>query len=163
MGTKNSFLGPIGDYLHPASIKKRLQQALSLGDPPEKIAMGVAVGIFLGVFPTFNLGIILAVVGARFFKYNVAASIAGSAVATPLTSPFIIIASAALGSLITGTEWGYVAEQAKGEQFWDAAWTTALTYMAGNLILCAVSSIPAYFITKRAVVEYRQRRGVATS
>lgn len=148
----------LGEYLHPASIKRRLLQTLSLGDPPEKIALGVALGVFLGVFPTFNLGIILAVLGSRLFKYNLAASIAGSAVSTPLTSPLIIAASAALGSLITGVDWGTVLEQVKGEQLWDAAWAAVLTYMAGNLILCVLSSVPAYFITRQAVVEYRRRR-----
>lgn len=150
---------PIAEYLHPASIKRRLLQALSLGDSPEKIALGVAVGVFLGIFPTFNLGIILAILGVRVFHYNLAAAIAGSAVSTPLTSPIIIAASAALGSLITGSDWGAILEQMRGEQLWAAAWATALTYLTGNLILCALSSVPAYFITRQAVAEYRRRRG----
>lgn len=149
----------LADYLHPAAIRRRLLLALSLGDPPEKIAMGVAVGVFLGVLPTFNLGLLLALLGSRFFKYNLAASIAGSAVATPLTSPFIIAASAALGSLITGVAWGEVLERLQGEDLWPAARDIVLAYMAGNLILCALSSIPAYFITERAVRAYRQRAG----
>src|SRR3972149_4712560 len=147
----------IRDYLNPAYVKRQLLQALSLGDPPEKIALGVAVGVFLGVFPTFYVGIPLAAVGSRFFKYNMVAAIAGTAVSTPLTAPFILFASAALGSRITGVDWQSVVEQVKGDQIWAAAWNSAVTYLAGNIILCILTSIPAYFITERAVVEYRRR------
>ena len=148
-----------GQYLSPAYIKGQLIQALSLGDPPEKIALGMTVGVVVGIFPTFYVGLILTALGARLFKYNMVAAVAGTAVATPLTSPFIIAASAALGSVITGLDWTVVAEQIKGEQFWTAAWAAILTYLAGNLILCALSSVPTYLITKRAVVEFRRRRG----
>ncbi len=162
MATGTDIRQRIRDYLNPAYVKRQLLQALSLGDPPEKIALGVAVGVFLGVFPTFYVGIPLAAVGSRFFRYNMVAAIAGTAVSTPLTGPFIIAGSAVLGSLITGVDWNTVVEQLRGDQLWTAAWNTTITYLAGNIILCIISSIPAYFITKRAVVKYRRRRGVAT-
>lgn len=173
----------IRNYLHPSYMKRQLLQALSLGDPPEKIAIGVAVGVFLGVFPTFYAGIPLAALGARLFKFNVAAAVAGTAIATPLTGPFIIVASAFLGGALTGADWtaitkeyqefigelgagfrsgfdlGPVADLLGKEEFWSTVRTTILTYLAGNLILCALSSVPAYFATKRAVVEFRRRRG----
>lgn len=149
----------IGQELHPASIKRRLVQVVSLKDPPEKIARGVAVGVFLGVFPTFYTGLIIAVLGARFFKYNLIAAIAGTAVSTPLTGPFIIVASAMLGSRITGVDWSIVVQQLETGEFWEAARDTALTYLAGNIILSILSTVLAYFLTRQAVIEYRKRRG----
>lgn len=149
----------IWQELHPAAMKRRLTQVVSLSDPPDRIAKGVAVGVFLGVFPTFYTGLIIAVLGARFFKYNLIAAIAGSAVSTPLTSPFIIVASAVLGSQITGVDWSIVVQQLETGEIWAAAQATALTYLAGNIILCILATVPAYFLTKQAVIEYRKRRG----
>lgn len=150
----------LAEWLRPAALKRRFLQFLSLGDPPERIAWGVAVGVFLGIFPTFSLGIPLAVLGSRFFRYNPAAAVAGSVISNPFTTPLVIAISAALGSLITGREWQAVAGQIQEGQWLAAAWATVITYMAGNLILCAVSAIPAYFLTKQAVVVYRRRRGI---
>ncbi len=155
-----SALRQIWQELHPAAMKRRLTQVVSLSDPPESIAMGVAVGVFLGVFPTFYTGLIFAVVGARFFRYNMIAAIAGTAVSTPLTGPFIIVASAMLGSRITGVDWSVVVDQVNSGDVWAAAQATAVTYLAGNIILCILTTLPAYFLTKRAVIEYRRRRGV---
>ena len=171
------------NYLHPGNIKKRLVQVLGLGDPPERIAMGVAVGVFLGVFPTFYIGIPLAAIGARLFKFNMASAIAGSAISSPLTSPFIIVASAALGGALTGADWVVIIEQyqelvkdlsttfkggldlgplaalLRKQEFWLTVKTTVLAYLAGNLILCVLTAVPAYFVTKQAVIGYRRRRG----
>lgn len=141
-------------------MKRRMKQVVSLSDPPEEIATGVAVGVFLGVFPTFYLGLIVAIIGARFFKYNLIAAIAGTAVSTPLTSPFIIAASAVLGSWITGVDWGDVAHQVETGEVWTAARGAVITYLAGNIIFCILATIPSYFLTKQAVIEYRRRRGV---
>lgn len=153
-------LRQIGSYLHPSYIKKSFLQALRLGDPPESIAMGITVGIFLGIFPTFYLGLVLAALGARIFKYNMIAAIAGTAVATPLTAPFFLAASAALGGWITGLDWGVIMAQLQGERIWAAAGTAVIAYLIGNIILCILFCVPAYFLTKKAVVEYRRRRGV---
>lgn len=173
-------------YLSPTYIKRQLAQVLSLGDPPEKIATGIAVGVFVGVFPTFYLGIPLVALGARLFGFNMAAAVAGTAVATPLTSPFIILGSAFLGSALTGTDWAAISQQyqvfirelsssfergfglggiadllATGE-FWSTVRTTVLAYLAGNVILSGATSVIAYFIAKQAVVEFRRRRGAMT-
>ncbi|MDP2663812.1 MAG: DUF2062 domain-containing protein [Dehalococcoidia bacterium] len=146
--------------LNPAAIKGRFPQVVSLADPPDNIAIGMAVGVFLGVFPTFYMGLAFALLGSRIFKYNLIASIAGTAIATPLTGPVIIVASAALGSLITGVDWQLIAGQIGEGQIWAAAQASALTYLAGNIILCFLSTLPAYFITKQAVIEYRRKQGV---
>lgn len=173
----------LANYLHPAYIKKQLVLTLSLGDPPEKIAMGVAVGAFLGVFPTFYFGIPLAAIGARLFKFNMASAIAGSAISSPLTSPFIIVASAALGGALTGADWMVIAAQyqelikdlsatfkggldlgplaalLRKQEFWLTVKTTVLAYLAGNIILCVLTAVPAYFVTKHVVIGYRRKRG----
>lgn len=173
----------LANYLHPAYIKKQLVLTLSLGDSPEKIAMGVAVGAFLGVFPTFYIGVPLAAIGARLFKFNMASAIAGSAISSPFTSPFIIVASAALGGALTGADWVVIIEQyqqlikdlsatfkggldlgplaalLRKQEFWLTVKTTVLAYLAGNLILCVLTAVPAYFVTKHAVIGYRRKRG----
>ncbi|MBI2848663.1 MAG: DUF2062 domain-containing protein [Chloroflexi bacterium] len=137
--------------------REQLRQAIRLNDTPERIARGVAVGVFLGVFPTFGLGAIPAVVGSRFLGYNMVAALAGIVLANPLTSPIFITASAVLGSLITGQDWQELMAQIEDRQIISALSAASLTYLVGNLILSTALSLPTYLLAKRAVLNVRQR------
>ncbi|HEX7125562.1 MAG TPA: DUF2062 domain-containing protein, partial [Thermodesulfobacteriota bacterium] len=46
-----------------------------IDDSPEKIGGGVALGVFLGIFPTFGLGLLLAVALAHRVHVNRAAAL----------------------------------------------------------------------------------------
>jgi len=63
------------------------------------------VGAFLGVFPTFGLGILIALALAIAFKFNKAAAILGSLIMNPLTTPFFWTASSVLGALLVNRDW----------------------------------------------------------
>ncbi|HLA50883.1 MAG TPA: DUF2062 domain-containing protein, partial [Thermodesulfobacteriota bacterium] len=43
---------------------------MRIDDPPYKIARGVALGVFMGIFPTFGLGIVFAIAAAYILKAN---------------------------------------------------------------------------------------------
>ena len=44
-------------------------------DSPPRVAAGVAIGVFLGIFPTFGLGLVLAYILAVIFRINKAAAV----------------------------------------------------------------------------------------
>src|SRR4030066_2169369 len=67
-------------------------------------ALGFALGVFLGVFPTFGLGIPLALFLASIFRWNRVSAVLGSLVMNPLTTPFFWPLSGTLGAAIFGTD-----------------------------------------------------------
>jgi len=131
---------------------------LRLDDPPERIAAGAAIGVLMGVLPTFGLGGVFALAIAFALKANKAAAVIASAVVNPLTAPFFWTASIVIGSLVTGNDSAEILARFKGEKFIIAAGETGLVYMAGNAILSIISTAGAYFLVRGSVKGYRARK-----
>ncbi|HCC68891.1 MAG TPA: DUF2062 domain-containing protein, partial [Nitrospiraceae bacterium] len=76
----------------PSKIKEKLRklyhQIIDINDTPEKIALGMAIGIALGILPTFGMGIILAIGLAFLLKANRLSAILGTVIANPWIAPF---------------------------------------------------------------------------
>ena len=53
-------------------------------DEPEKVAKGVGLGVFIGIFPTFGVGTILAILIASWAKWNRASAVLGTFIMNPL-------------------------------------------------------------------------------
>lgn len=137
---------------------------LRINDTPEKIAKGAALGVFLGIYPTFGLGILLAWVGSAIMGWNKAASVLGSLIMNPLTTPFFWTASVATGALIFNQDSRLIFEELKSRELsadggilWNLK-TSALIYLAGNTIISVVLSIATYFLIKDVVIKHRKKR-----
>ncbi len=136
---------------------------LRINDTPEKIAKGAALGVFLGIYPTFGLGLILAWVGSAVMRWNKAASILGSLIMNPLTTPFFWTLSAFTGGFIFNKDSRLLYEEIKaGELFANGGVlgtlkTSALMYLVGNTIISVLFSGFTYFIVKDAVIKHRNK------
>lgn len=131
---------------------------LRLDDPPERIARGAAIGVLMGVLPTFGLGGILALALAFVLKANKAAAVIASAIVNPLTAPFFWTASIVIGGFVTRTDSAAILAKFKGENILTFAGQTAYVYMAGNVILSAFSTVAAYLLIKWAIATHRERK-----
>lgn len=72
-----------------SSPRVLLRSVLALDDPPHAIALGIAIGIFVGLTPTVGIqtGLILGIVflTRRFFYFNASAAMAATYVSNPFT------------------------------------------------------------------------------
>src|SRR4030067_2176766 len=96
---------PPGAARPPLERGRRTFRYISLrrvrvGGDPVHIALGFALGVFLGVFPTFGLGIPLSLLFASMFRWNRVSALLGSLVMNPLTTPFVWTLSGTLGAAI---------------------------------------------------------------
>lgn len=136
---------------------------LRINDTPEKIAKGAALGVFLGIFPTFGLGFVFAWVGAAVMGWNKAASVLGSFIMNPLTIPFFWTLSAVTGGFIFNKDSRLLYEEIKsGELFLSGGVMgtlkdSAIIFMAGNTIVSVIFSVIAYFIVKEFVIKHRKK------
>lgn len=131
---------------------------IRVGGDPVHAALGFSLGVFLGVFPTFGLGIPLALVLASFFRWNRVAATVGSLVMNPLTTPFFWSLSGTVGAAIFQADARKVLASARNGDRIHSLTAGAGIYLAGNLVVSLVCSVAAYFLALRAVTLYRQKK-----
>lgn len=148
---------------HPYVRLKRLARLyylrlLRINDPPERIARGAAIGVLMGILPTFGLGTVLSFIFAFIFKANKAAAIIGSFIMNPLTSAFFWTMSIVLGSLILGEDYNSLLATFKNESFVRGAGWTYVVFLTGNVVISTVCTIIAYFAVKASVIKHREAK-----
>ncbi len=133
---------------------------LRLNDPPDKIALGVAIGVFIGFMPTVGLATIFAIFFAHIFKVNKAAAFLGTFVMNPISTPIVWSLSYSLGRLIYWRESAsaFVHGKITIEGFKTLIQTDGLAFFTGNFIISATGAIVAYHIVLRAVIRRREKK-----
>lgn len=155
-------------------VRYQYLKLVRIDDTPSRIAMGMAVGVFLGIFPTFGFGTILAFILAVLFRFNKAAAVIGSFIMNPLTTPLFWSGSAVLGTMLVGGDWHRVVQaiEAFSKNFtfhtfltrdlwrilFGAAKKSLYIYFIGNLIISLFFAVLAYFLTFKLTIAYRQRK-----
>ncbi|MCX7022504.1 MAG: DUF2062 domain-containing protein [bacterium] len=127
---------------------------------PHKAALGLAVGVFIGIFPTFGLGALLALGLAFLFRFSKVSAVVGSAIMNPITSPFFWGLSFTLGSWLTGADVGGLAQMLDEGHIWSTAGDVVWTYLAGNTVLAVGMALVFYFLGYQAVGAYLKRRAL---
>lgn len=135
-----------------------LRRLVHLNDSPPRIAGGVAIGVFIGVAPTFGVGSLLAAGLAALFRCNPVAAVAGSFAGAPPFIFLIWLASAWLGAQLFGLEWHALYAQFKTGEVFRAGGDTFLAYLAGNAVVTSVLTAAAYWIVLAVVHRHRRRQ-----
>ncbi|MBL4807203.1 MAG: DUF2062 domain-containing protein [Rhodobacteraceae bacterium] len=154
-----------------------------LPDTPHRIALGLAIGVFISFSPFFGLHILIGILIARVIGANVIAGLMGTFFGNPLTFPFIIGISYNLGRWMTGVS-GRLHEAASIKHAFGNAfkglWETAKSwfgqgqgeiqlltefwhefffpYLIGGLIPGGVAGAITYFVSRPLVQAYQHHR-----
>lgn len=126
-------------------------------DTPSKVAFGVAIGVFWGIFPTFGIGLILAYFFAWLLKVNKASAILGGLIMNPITTPFFWGLSALIGVTIIGGKSEVILNELKTGGIFKAVGHSFITYVIGNLIVSIIFGIISYYITLE-ILKRRKRK-----
>lgn len=142
-----------------STTKKLVLKVIKGRGSSKQIAFGFAIGVFVGVFPTFGLGLILTSALAVAIKFNLPASIAGGAVfANPITTPFCIAASYKIGEILTGTAINFKLSDTESIYYLSHFKTLGINFLAGNFVLSLFLSVISYFVIKALIEAYRKKR-----
>jgi uncharacterized protein len=117
-----------------------------------EIALGAGIGTFISVFPTFGFGTLLVLLLYRFLKFNLVAALAMSVISNPFTSPFFMVLSFKVGSLILNTNVQFSIKTWK-----DNLSETGIIILWGSLLVSGIMGLLAYFMTKIIVEKYRNK------
>ncbi len=140
------------------SVRYIYLRLVRVGGDPVHVARGFALGVFLGVFPTFGAGIPLSLILASLLRWNRVSAVLGSLVMNPLTTPFFWTLSGMVGAAIFRTDAKKVMMSVQNGERLRGLTMGAGIYLAGNTIIALVTAVLFYYLALRAVVLYRKRR-----
>ena len=145
-------------------VRYHYLRLVRLNDSPEKVASGFAIGVAVGIFPTFGLGIVIVIFLAWLTNINKASAIIGSLVMNPWTSPFFWALSFFIGSLMLGNNINETALLFKSLKTQGDLWEAIvgkrliLPYIIGNATVTAVSAAVSYFAAYYLVRTYQNAK-----
>jgi len=151
----------------------RIYRLLRAKDPPHRIALGLALGIFIGMLPIMGIQMAVVAVFALPFRANLKAAVAGVWISNPITFIPLYYANYRFGLLVLSSretdqaafsraienasrwDWGDIG--ASMRHLFDFGADILVPLWLGSAILAVLLGIPTYFITYRAVVRTRAR------
>jgi uncharacterized protein len=127
-------------------LLERLHGVLHLDDPPWKVALALAIGVFISFTPTYGLQTLLAFLVATIARLNKAATVAGAWLNLPWFAPLIYAAGWKLGTLLLAN-----AEGIEG---------LSIALLTGTTILGTVAGAVTYVVALRLLNRRRAQRAL---
>lgn len=139
-------------------IKRLYQRFKRLQGDPHYIAMGTAIGVFVGFTPTIPLHTAIAIGLAFVFKASKPAAVIAVWVANPVTIPFFYLAAFKIGTLILGHEVPLAETLPTVKHLIRMGWDVTVAMIVGGAILGIIPSIMAYLFTFKLFQRIQMRR-----
>jgi uncharacterized protein (DUF2062 family) len=133
------------------SVKLQLVKFVRLQGSPDDIAKGVALGVFIGMTPTFGFQMIIAAFAATIFRENRLAAILGVWVTNPFTAPFIYVGEYEVGRLLMQLERVSFVANFSFSSLLDLSRDILYPVTLGSLVVGPLIAFLTYTITLRAI------------
>ncbi len=148
-----------------ASVKNAYHRFVKIRGNPKEIALGFALGIFVGMSPYMGFHMAIAVFFASVLKWNKISAATAVWISNPLTAPIIYPATYYMGSKIITLKICYsfprhfnldaliVIIKQTPEIF--------LTLTVGGVVLGIPLAVVGYYLSLAAIVKYRKGLAIA--
>jgi len=162
---------PISNLI--ARIRKRLRDLLHHEDPPHRIALGLGLGMFVGLLPIMGIQMAVVALLALPLRANVKAAVATVWISNPLTFiplywvnyrfgllffPARRLSSAEFtGALTKASDWQWSALKESLSNLMGLGADLMVPLWVGSAVLGVVFGVLAYVVAFRWVVFYRKR------
>jgi uncharacterized protein (DUF2062 family) len=140
-------------------IRDRFHFIIKLNDPPKKLALAFALGVFVAFTPTIGLHILTCLVLAWAFRLSKLVIITASFINNPWTIMPLYGFCIWFGVKITGDAAivPHIAwDELRISTVYPVLKPYLLAYVVGTLLVGAVAALVSYFLFYWAVVRYRQ-------
>lgn len=141
-------------------LRRVYERFVKIRGRPREIALGFALGIFIGMTPTIGIQIPIAVFFAAIFKWSKISAAFGVWITNPFTSPFIYGLTYIVGAKLLGLKaamtlsddftWSIVKEMLKNAPAIFGALTV------GGILIGLPLAILSYYLSFAAVNKYQQ-------
>jgi uncharacterized protein (DUF2062 family) len=131
-----------------AKAKAKIGHLLRLNNSPREIALGVSLGIFIGITCPYGLHTLIAILCSFLIpRTNKIAIIGGTYISIPPTVPFIIWAGYEIGRLILHKNYPVLNWPSFRQMDYRMILELYYPVFVGSLILGISSAVVAYFAT----------------
>lgn len=156
--TQNESRGSRHRWMEP--LKKAYYRFLKIRGNPREIALGFALGLFVGMTPFMGLHTAIAVPLAALFKWNKFAAALAVWISNPLSAPVIYGVTYFVGAKVLFIENGY---QLPAEFSLDALFYILRSapeiigiLLAGGIVVGLPLAAMGYYFALKAITEYRE-------
>ena len=143
------------------TIKDRLKALFvrlkELQGDPRYIAIGMAIGVFVGVTPTIPFHTVIALALAFIFRGSKPAAAIGVWFANPVTIPFFYIGSFKLGMLILNKPIPFDVKFESITELMSLGLDVTIAMIVGGAILGILPAIIAYILTYRIMTRVQEK------
>jgi uncharacterized protein (DUF2062 family) len=139
-------------------VRGFIDRVKKLDGDPHYVAMGMAIGVFIGVTPTMPFHTVLAVGLAFIFRGSKAAAALGVWCSNPLTAPIFYVGSYKVGIYLLGNR---VPFNLKYESLLELAHlgiNVTIALIAGGILLGILPGVASYFVTRKIFTTIRSKR-----
>jgi uncharacterized protein len=147
----------------------RFREALHLDDPPWRLALSLAVGVFISFTPFYGLQTLLAIGVAIVSRLNRAATVAGAWLNLPWFAPLVYAGALRVGTLlvpdpagIRGAWLAQILSQPRSISWRDLPALldhVSLPLFVGTSVLGGVAGIVTYVVSFHLIVRRQAARG----
>jgi uncharacterized protein (DUF2062 family) len=142
-------------------LKERLyrlwQQMKALQGEPRYIALGMAIGVFIGITPTIPFHTVIAVALAFILKASKPAAAVGVWIANPVTVPFFYSGSFKAGTFLLNKPIPFNIKFESIHELLSLGTDVTVAMIIGGALLGILPSLIAYVITLRFFNALREK------
>jgi uncharacterized protein (DUF2062 family) len=132
-------------------VKLMVVRFVRLRGLPDEIAKGVALGIFIGMTPTFGFQMAIAIFFAYILRENRLAAVLGVWVTNPVTAPFIYAAEYEVGHRLLGMERFELPSELTWQAYSTLGWEILFPMWFCSLLFGVIFGSIAYQSTLRLI------------
>ena len=147
-----------GRRLPKYNLREFVERVKTLQGDPHYIAVGMAIGVFIGITPTMPFHTVIAIVLAFIFRGSKAAAALGVWFCNPVTAPFFYLGSYKAGMFILGSSAPFDIKYESILELVKLGMDVTIAMIIGGVILGILPGIAAYFITRKIITTIRSRR-----
>ena len=164
MSNPNSFLTYIRKF-NTLSLKYYFEKILHLKYTPSKIALSIAIGIFLGLVLPMGFQTFVAVPIALMLGCNMLLTVAATLISNPITILPIYYVAIKIGQFITNISlsWDTISQTISHpslEKILLLSKDGLIVLFTGTFVLATIISLIVYFITLKVIVTHRKRHNL---
>lgn len=142
-------------------VRRAYERFVKIRGRPREIALGFALGVFIGMTPTMGIQMPIAVFLAALVKWSKISAVFGVWITNPFTAPFIYGITYVVGAHLLGLKatmalpqeltWSVVREMLKNAPVIFGALTV------GGILVGLPLAVLGYYVSFAAVNKYQQR------
>ena len=139
--------------------RRSLAQIKKLSGDPHYVALGMGIGVFVGVTPTIPFHTALALALSFIFRGSKAAAAIGVWFSNPVTIPFFYYGSYKVGAFFMGDSMvPFDPKQESITELFKMGMDVMAAMMAGGIIIGIFPGIAAYFITRKIMTAAKLKK-----